>query len=818
MELAATFGASTRKHRAAAGVGAVVAMFTLAICVAVGDGSVSACPLAGKRSDNTGIAFHAARDGSVRFQRYYVPNATKADWDAIRMRVVDQVVLGNGPRLIRMGWSNANTWDSNDESGGPHAQMFVGVSPGNSTTIASNLDLIRSIQGGVTGVSLSDTIAFAAAVAVSSSCWQTGVTCPAVGFRPGRADAVTISDAPHNPSYPSAFSPASIEPDDLVTSFARLGNFTDAEIVALLGAHNMGNCHLPISGYAGPWTLTPLTLDNTFFQLLINNATYSPQNVTYNDTQKTQFIDDQGRMMLFADMALTRSDDFLNSVKYYASNRAAFFSDFASAFEKVLELGLAQKNLSDPVSTVAATINVVNVSANATCYPKNSDPIFCATTVPDGNGNTVYTVHSTKTGWAALGVGVTSMAGGDVIIGWLNSTGGVWTNTLSTVQHAITVNSNSAWQQIALAETPPTWAKLSFSAVHQNVILKDTEYIANNVNGDMTFAVSSYAPLSGEIDKPGGVSEFFQHDLSGVLAYGNESTTTNGSFPVAAVAAGTSVAVAVVVAVATAIAIITRRKRSSSPKKPVVVEASDTFVSTDSPPIAFIDSGSSSSANEPRRLLSLSSAGPLSSSTVTSDGQLSHTVFVAATCSPHQPSMPDTHLNDDLVGLNSQTSRISSAVSTIVPDVPSDSGTQEKNRHSTPFAHISASAQSTRKRQLASWSQQICNNDNDAQYIQHIADIVAGRLPLHEREAANWDCADVAAWVLLNGGLRHDAAVTAVVKDENITGQVLLLSSSSDLLGLFGFSAFGDRVLFEAALERLKHVVNNVPDMPPAYD
>ena len=51
--------------------------------------------------------------------------------------------------------------------------------------------------------------------------------------------------------------------------FYRMG-FDDREIVALSGAHALGRCHPDASGYDGPWTPTPTTLNNGYYSLLLN--------------------------------------------------------------------------------------------------------------------------------------------------------------------------------------------------------------------------------------------------------------------------------------------------------------------------------------------------------------------------------------------------------------------------------------------------------------------------------------------------------------------------------------------------------------------
>jgi catalase (peroxidase I) len=46
--------------------------------------------------------------------------------------------------------------------------------------------------------------------------------------------------------------------------------FNDEDIVALSGAHTLGECHLENSGFKGPWTQDPNAFDNSFFQNLLD--------------------------------------------------------------------------------------------------------------------------------------------------------------------------------------------------------------------------------------------------------------------------------------------------------------------------------------------------------------------------------------------------------------------------------------------------------------------------------------------------------------------------------------------------------------------
>ncbi|KAJ3093310.1 heme peroxidase [Physocladia obscura] len=806
---------------------------------------------------------------NASFNPYYSPSASAEDWDSMRSRVLNLINLGNGPRLIRIAWDNAKTWDAADGSGGSHAQTYIGITTTTDINIRADYALLTAIRGSV-NVSLSDTAAFAGAVSASNSCLS-GVTCANVTFRPGRADATTASDAPISSSFSEFFDAGSAKPADLRASFSRLSqNLTDREIVALMGAHNLGDCHLPISGYAGPWTLTPLAFENTFFRLLQNNATYVTQNVTYNDSVKTQYIDTEGRMMLFVDMALTHDDSLLNWVNYYASNENSFFADFGPAFSNILELGLDPTKLSDYVSTTStvSTPPVVAQSstlpAGAICYPADSTPIYCVLTVSDGNNNTVYTVHSVKAGWAALGVGSNSMANGDVIIGWKNSTGGVWTNTFTTIQHAISVNPQSPWQQIPLTDKAPSWANISFSAVHLNTIDSNSGLIGNDINGAITFAVSSYAPISGNIDKLFGVTSFFQHDISGILVKSNSSSpVTSNSTSTVGIAVGATIGGVGLVAIIFAIFFrkqISQYWAGRKQKNLVAAAVGESIGENQAIYGTFNPIGRLSTFND-----STNAAAPVLPVT----NQYSHyQLFEISTASANgravvshstQQQQQTSSMTPSSSGRDALLSTISSPSgrNALLSTIPSSSArdadlltpnTAGNNNHprfstavmsattivATPTADIKQNPlfEVVEQHSLLPNRSEKINQEyvNDIvefqQYFAAVQALMGEENLLDESNAAQWNIAEVAAWVIKNGGESNAERISRLIKNERITGAVLMVTRISDLCSLLGIHAYGDRVLFEAGITKLRNRAGviesvtgqtHVSEEPPLY-
>jgi len=118
--------------------------------------------------------------------------------------------------------------------------------------------------------------------------------------------------------------------------FYRMG-FNDQDIVALSGAHALGRCHTDRSGYSGPWTFAPTTFSNEYFVKLLGE-TWVPKQ--WAGPKQFQDAKTGELMMLPSDLALVEDAKMKPWVEAYAKDQARFFTDFAAAFGKLLELGV----------------------------------------------------------------------------------------------------------------------------------------------------------------------------------------------------------------------------------------------------------------------------------------------------------------------------------------------------------------------------------------------------------------------------------------------------------------------------------------------
>ncbi|CAF4808384.1 unnamed protein product, partial [Rotaria sp. Silwood2] len=87
---------------------------------------------------------------------------------------------------------------------------------------------------------------------------------PIIRWRHGRVDYRDGKQSPPDGRLPDAAQGV----QHIRDIFYRMG-FNDSEIVALIGAHSMGGCHIDRSGYDGHWTATPNTFSNQFFRSLL---------------------------------------------------------------------------------------------------------------------------------------------------------------------------------------------------------------------------------------------------------------------------------------------------------------------------------------------------------------------------------------------------------------------------------------------------------------------------------------------------------------------------------------------------------------------
>lgn len=182
-------------------------------------------------------------------------SSSAADLPKVRAAILevienDMEKRGDGTSLygtmIRLAWHCCGTYRASDDSGGSNgARMRFDpeASYGNNAGLDVARAALEPVKAKFPAMSYADLYTFAGVVAVEEA------GGPTVAYRTGRVD-----DADGSASDPADRLPDADKGSRTATMahardvFARMG-LTDQEMVALLGAHAMGRCHVDRSGY-----------------------------------------------------------------------------------------------------------------------------------------------------------------------------------------------------------------------------------------------------------------------------------------------------------------------------------------------------------------------------------------------------------------------------------------------------------------------------------------------------------------------------------------------------------------------------------------
>lgn len=261
------------------------------------------------------------------------------------LQVIDEDAekRGDGTSLagtfIRLAWHACGTYQASDNSGGSNGARMR-FSPeakyGNNAGLDKARAILEEVKAQHPAISYADLYTYSGVVAVEEA------GGPTIPFALGRVDEPDGAKSDPKDRLPNAdMGSRGKTIHHMRDIFGRMG-LNDQEMVALLGAHAMGRCHTDASGFWGPWTNAETTFSNEYFRLLLEER-WSPK-MSHNGkpwTGPDQFEDATGNlMMLPSDMALIADPVFKKWVEVYAKDEDKFFKDFASAFSKLLHLGV----------------------------------------------------------------------------------------------------------------------------------------------------------------------------------------------------------------------------------------------------------------------------------------------------------------------------------------------------------------------------------------------------------------------------------------------------------------------------------------------
>jgi cytochrome c peroxidase len=249
-----------------------------------------------------------------------------------------------GPLFVRLAWHAAGTYDKKSKTGGSNGATMR-FKPESTDGANAGLEHARSflepIKQKHSWISYADLWTLAGVTSLE----HMGGGKIKVPWKSGRSDVPTkVAEAqtskyvPPNGRLPDAAQGAQHVRD----VFYRMG-FNDQEIVVLSGAHALGRCHPDRSGFTGPWTYTPTRFSNQYFKLLLSETWIEKK--WDGPLQYVNSHDEDALMMLPTDMALIWDPKFKSYVELYAKDNEKFLKDFATAFGKLLELGVPRQKM-----------------------------------------------------------------------------------------------------------------------------------------------------------------------------------------------------------------------------------------------------------------------------------------------------------------------------------------------------------------------------------------------------------------------------------------------------------------------------------------
>jgi cytochrome c peroxidase len=280
----------------------------------------------------------AATVGGVSLMTATQVLASEKTFDEAQVRKDIEAVLEDlnhddgsfGPVIVRLAWHASGTYSKATNTGGSGTGASMRFGPekdwGANAGLHKARERLESVKAKHPNISYADLWTLAGVVAIKA------MGGPDIPWKAGRVDCTEVTC----PRLPDGLLPNATQgPAHLKDIFYRMG-FNDREIVALSGAHTLGRCHPTASGFTNPWTNAPTTFSNLYFQDLLNTKWTRKQ-----WHGPVQFEDPTGNLMMLAtDLCLLDDPNFKKYVEMYAKDEKLFFKDFASAFGKLLELGV----------------------------------------------------------------------------------------------------------------------------------------------------------------------------------------------------------------------------------------------------------------------------------------------------------------------------------------------------------------------------------------------------------------------------------------------------------------------------------------------
>ena len=255
-----------------------------------------------------------------------------------------------GPLLVRFAWHCAGTFRSTDYRGGCDGARILHdpeKSWGENVGLVIFSDIDNRPSDDVLAVDLlqpikdsyGDDLSWADLIIIAGTSALEQMGGYSVGMCLGRTDDDDDDDGSGSEDLDeNIYLDAEYATAEEITESMAFMCFSNREMTVLNGGgHAIGKAHWHKSGFEGKWTPNPTMLSNSFFTTLLNNN-WVETNVS--ETGKRQFTDEAGNglVMLSTDLAFKTDSEFSSFVQEYDVDNELFLTDFAAAWEKLINV------------------------------------------------------------------------------------------------------------------------------------------------------------------------------------------------------------------------------------------------------------------------------------------------------------------------------------------------------------------------------------------------------------------------------------------------------------------------------------------------
>lgn len=255
------------------------------------------------------------------------------------------------PKLARLGFHASFTYSPYSTFGGPNG-AWIGfpheLSFPENAGLPETVAAVKALKAQHPGLTLADALTFAGVISIEVA------GGPAICWMPGRRDAVR-HDATGAVALAARMPDGALNAVGVASAFANAGLSARDAVALIGGGHSFGAMDVTGSGWDGCFTPAGDSFHASTNRYFIDLATLEWEPTTVEATGRLQYVPKPGQakavykaedgtavVRMPSDMALLEHPVFADLARLYARDEAAFLSDFARAYQRMLQLGAGE--------------------------------------------------------------------------------------------------------------------------------------------------------------------------------------------------------------------------------------------------------------------------------------------------------------------------------------------------------------------------------------------------------------------------------------------------------------------------------------------